>query len=79
MTIKKTPATARLSVRVSPGLKRTLLAQSQEAGVSLAEWIRIRLEFDDATPAGVADLLQAICALGEHARGVFRRVDASQR
>lgn len=73
--VEKTPVTSRLSVRLSPELKRVVEAQAKEAGVPVAEWVRIRLEFEDATPANVAAFLKALCTLGANARRVFQHVD----
>ena len=60
--IKKTPSEARLSVRVTPGLKRTLVKQAREAGVTLAEWIRLCMRFQAADPENVRAFLTEIAA-----------------
>jgi hypothetical protein len=68
---------ARLSVRVSPELKQAVHAQAKEAGVSVAEWVRIRREFEDATPANVSAFLRALQTFGANTKRTFERIDAN--
>ena len=54
----------RLSVRVDPALKRKLQNQAKRAGLPLAEWLRIRLQFGPVNPREVRAFLTALVELG---------------
>ena len=54
----------RLSAQVAPDLKRELQNQARRAGLSLSEWVRIRLDFGTVSPREVRSFLQPLIELG---------------
>jgi len=55
----------RLSMRVAPEFKRKLQNQAKRAGLSLSEWVRIRLEAGAVSPREVRSFLNALVYLGQ--------------
>lgn len=56
---------ARISVKVPLDLKRRLRTEAKRAGLSLSEWVRVRLEFGGTDPSEVRAFLQELLKLGE--------------
>ena len=55
----------RLTVRVAPELKRKLQNQAKRAGLPLAEWLLVRLEFGPVNPREARAFLRALIELGK--------------
>ena len=55
----------RLSVQISPALKQALSKQAELAGLSLSEWVRVRLELEGTDPNEIRGLACEIAKLGE--------------
>ena len=52
-------------MRVAPEFKRKLQNQAKRAGLSLSEWVRIRLEAGAVSPREVRSFLNALVYLGQ--------------
>jgi len=65
----------RLSMQVAPEFKRKLQNQAKRAGLSLSEWVRIRLEVGAVSPREVRSFLNALIYLGQR----IDRIDRDYR
>jgi len=57
-------STERLSVQVTPGLKRALRKQARRAGLSLSDWVRTRLELEGTDPDEMRAFVSELAKLG---------------
>ena len=65
----------RLSMQVAPEFKRKLQNQAKRAGLSLSEWVRIRLEAGAVSPREVRSFLNALVYLGQRIDQIDRDPD----
>jgi hypothetical protein len=69
----------RLSMQVAPEFKRKLQNQAKRAGLSLSEWVRIRLEAGAVSPCEVRSFLNALIYLGQRIDRIDRDRDYRER
>jgi len=69
----------RLSVRVAPEFKRKLQNEAKRAGLSLSEWVRIRLDAGAVSPREVHSFLNALVYLGQRIDRIDRDRDCREK
>jgi len=62
-------------MQVAPEFKRKLQNQAKRAGLSLSEWVRIRLEAGTVSPREVRSFLNALVYLGQRIDQIDRDPD----
>ena len=66
-------------MRVVPEFKRELQNEAKRAGLSLSEWVRIRLDAGAVSPHEVRSFLKALVALGDRIGQIDRESDRREK
>ena len=76
MTTKATME--RLSIQVSPELKKALRKQAKRTGLSLSEWVRTRLELEGTDPDEMRAFVREVTKLGKRMERSKAEFEASR-
>jgi hypothetical protein len=76
--MKAKASTERLTVQVTPELKRALREQAGRAGLSLSDWVRTRLELEGTNPEDVRALASELAKLEGRLKRTAAELAASE-